>query len=382
MIKAAKHHIQKLDFLRGIAILMVFIFHCQLALYPNYAVNAYKPNGMIDISSTKSFLLNFSPSAFGWTGVELFFVISGFLIHLGYLRTGSELNLKTFFSKRFWRIFPPYWLVLIVLCIMAFAFHHSFSKTKMLDYVVHFFTLQNFSAKTYYSINGSFWSLAFEVQMYLIYPLFLLLRKYWGIKVAFLTTLLLPVLFSPLIFMFVKSGNELAFPGSVFVIWFTWTAGAYYAESYFNGRRIFKKVGLAIFLFTFLLLIASKYCKYSNAISLHLATLAWVLFLDWILYTKSVKMDHLLVRGIVFFGLCSYSFYLIHQPYLTDLINVFRISPGQGLLTASLSIFVAFIILLLISYLLYRLVELPSIAFGYKLRSKNKSNSSSIIEKS
>src|SRR5580693_8465133 len=109
-------HIRKLDILRGIAIISVFLVHSQECLYPNYGAVAYNSSHVLDVHDLKSIILNFSPSAFGWSGVNLFLLISGFLLHLGFLSSNKPFRPIDFFSKRFWRIYPPYLLVLLFFC--------------------------------------------------------------------------------------------------------------------------------------------------------------------------------------------------------------------------------------------------------------------------
>jgi len=96
-----KNHILKIDVLRGIAIIAVFLYHAQYCKFPEFLTPHYNTNGTIIITNLKDLLLNFSPISFGWTGVELFLIISGFLIHLGYLSNKDKFNIKTFYSKRF-----------------------------------------------------------------------------------------------------------------------------------------------------------------------------------------------------------------------------------------------------------------------------------------
>lgn len=171
-----KKHLHRVDIIRGIAILLVLSYHTLLCLYPSYEAKTYSKNGFLIIKDIKTAILNFNPIGQGWIGVELFLVISGFLIHYIYLQNLDNFKWKTFFSKRFWRIYPPYLLVLS----FFFINNVNMNKYSLTDYLSHAFLTHNLSDKTFISINPSFWSIALEVQLYLIYPIYIILIKYLG----------------------------------------------------------------------------------------------------------------------------------------------------------------------------------------------------------
>ncbi len=120
----------------------------------------------------------------GWSGVDLFFVLSGFLIGgiLVDART-SPSYFKTFYTRRFFRIIPIYYLWIlayIVLVAVAGSFlrTHSNSGVGMpmgLPVYAHFFFLQNMMVIPFAGLAGAWfshlWSLAVEEQFYLVSPL-------------------------------------------------------------------------------------------------------------------------------------------------------------------------------------------------------------------
>src|SRR3974377_361898 len=102
MNKSGKH-IDFLDHVRGLAILSVFLFH---SLNESFHRSSLPWNGWFrDFSVPKSFLL-LLPASFGWAGVAIFFVVSGFCIHYSFHLQGREW--RSFFIRRFFRIYPPY----------------------------------------------------------------------------------------------------------------------------------------------------------------------------------------------------------------------------------------------------------------------------------
>jgi peptidoglycan/LPS O-acetylase OafA/YrhL len=120
-------------------------------------------------------------------GVQLFFVLSGFLITCILLqaRSGKDLNksnsttsgiLKAFYSRRFLRIFPLYYLVLLIVVILnlpgarvSFLWHFGYASN------YYYFLLNAWNGPT-----SHFWTLAVEEQFYLFWPLVVLLvsRRY------------------------------------------------------------------------------------------------------------------------------------------------------------------------------------------------------------
>ncbi|MFC5283920.1 acyltransferase family protein [Pedobacter alpinus] len=139
----AKTYIPALDGLRGIAILLVILFH------------------------TFHFM-------FGWCGVDLFFILSGFLITGSLLETRDEPHyFRNFWIKRTLRIFPLYYLVLIIILLPKQLFNiETISYTSW----SYWFYVQNWV----YTFNGifphgkatlnHFWSLAIEEQFYFLFP--------------------------------------------------------------------------------------------------------------------------------------------------------------------------------------------------------------------
>jgi peptidoglycan/LPS O-acetylase OafA/YrhL len=148
-----------LDHLRAFAILFVFFFH-----YPSGEI----PEWLADIKD------------FGWTGVDLFFVLSGFLIARQLFQQIKNKNwLVPFFIKRSLRIFPVYFTVVAIYFIFP-----GFREREALAPLWKFLTFtQNIGLDP--SINGTFshaWSLCVEEQFYLFFPLILFFSIYLKIE--------------------------------------------------------------------------------------------------------------------------------------------------------------------------------------------------------
>ena len=164
----AKHR-PELDGIRGIAILLVLASHAagMLGVLPHLQPHP-------KYTSIVAFVL-----VPGWCGVDLFFVLSGFLITGILLRTRDKAHyFKSFYARRALRIFPIYYLALLGSIIAAHfvpAFQ-SYLPPAGIMRAVYFFYLQNMpffwlNRTAVVSVWGIYWSLAVEEQFYLIWPL-------------------------------------------------------------------------------------------------------------------------------------------------------------------------------------------------------------------
>jgi peptidoglycan/LPS O-acetylase OafA/YrhL len=148
-------HIPALDGLRGLAILLVVVFH--------FTVRA-EGSGTL-----RRVLLHLS--AAGWVGVDLFFVLSGFLITSILLDAkGSDGYFRNFYMRRVLRIFPLYYGTLFVAFAIVPLFHPVAVRNQwaLWAYLANFYPAKD-SAFTH------FWSLAVEEQFYLVWPAVVLL---------------------------------------------------------------------------------------------------------------------------------------------------------------------------------------------------------------
>lgn len=359
----AKLHLDRVDGVRGIAILLVFAYHTLQNVFDGYELNVYNSHGVLEINNLKYFLLNFNPFGQGWIGVELFLVISGFLIHLIHLRSGTALNLEVFFSKRFWRIYPPYLIVLL----FFYVNHIGFSYSGLTNLFSHVLMIHNLRGNTFFTINPSFWSIALECQLYLIYPIYLALVKRMGDHKSLVLVLVINIIMSTIGLL--AGINNLPYVTFVFNFWIVWCSGAYLANKFYNNQRMFNFPFLWS-LFFFLLLGLFKSFYISSRFETIPATLFCLSLMEGILYNKN--LDRLIIRHffklLSFIGICSYSIYLIHQPYLPSLLGFYDLGTHHFYLNKLVSVIFTSITVLLISYSLFKLVEIRSIEYGQALR--------------
>lgn len=149
----------ELDSLRGLAALSVVLFHYTIIL-PRFFPNAGTPT------------IHFG---LGHYGVELFFIISGYVIFmtLGRCQYGMD-----FIFSRFSRIFPVFWVAVLITYLVGITFPLLGQSYTVSQFVINLSMLQEYLKVP--NIDGVYWSLSYEIGfyfcMYLIFQLGLLKR--------------------------------------------------------------------------------------------------------------------------------------------------------------------------------------------------------------
>jgi peptidoglycan/LPS O-acetylase OafA/YrhL len=166
-IRGQGQHIELLDAIRGLAVVLVLAVHFQIV-------------GVLPQTSTLSRWVA-AVMSWGWCGVDLFFVLSGFLITGILLDTKkAEKRFQYFYSRRILRIFPLYYAVILLCVAAAILLRHSPSNETFglspVGWVMYLLYLQNwwipFGDLHRMAFLGPLWSLAIEEQFYLIWPVF------------------------------------------------------------------------------------------------------------------------------------------------------------------------------------------------------------------
>jgi peptidoglycan/LPS O-acetylase OafA/YrhL len=364
MDSVSSRHVDLLDDIRGIAIVGVFAFHCLAAAF---GFGELPWSGWFrNLDVPKSFLI-VSPLMFGSLGVALFFVVSGFCIHLSFRRSPDWYD---FFWRRFFRIYPPYFFAVLLFALVYPGTRLSFSS--LYDYaqlVSHVFLFHNLDERSFFGINPAFWSIGVEVQLYLLYPFVIALsrRHGWkntmwllaivegGIRVVCMALELLGRTPSRLV-----SGSPLSY-------WFSWGLGAYLAERFLQNQPL----PLATWSIGALTVAAfgSAFFKPTLYFVFPLFSLLTAAVIAQRLSDPRVESripepvsHHLRIAGI-----WSFSLYLLHQPLLKSVMLVVPDTRGANIAVPLVRLAVglaSWIIILPLAGLAYRWWEQPSIALG------------------
>ncbi|OPG03133.1 acyltransferase [Microbispora sp. GKU 823] len=159
-----------LDGIRGLAALFVVLHHCWLMSFPGFPSD----NGPL----WAGWLL------YGHFAVVVFIVLSGFSLAVGPARHEWRLGgLARFGHRRTWRILPPYWAALVYSLIIAWTVvpQTDAGPPTAKSVLLYGLLIQDvFGAP---SPNGAFWSIAIEAQLYVVFPLLLLVIRRFGAAV-------------------------------------------------------------------------------------------------------------------------------------------------------------------------------------------------------
>lgn len=359
-------HLDWIDSVRGFAVLFVLAYHC--LFWPFKATHIPWKAGFRDFDQSLDFII-LTPFTFGWSGVAIFFVISGFCIHLSFSRNPSY---KNFFWKRLWRIVPPYLCCLVLFFIGDLATGQFESrKDAAFQFFSHLFLVQNLWQETHFGINPSFWSIAVETQIYLIYPFFWFLQRNLGWTKALGTAFLVEMIcimssFYSELYYFNISRLLLNGP---FAYWFSWSLGAYLAQSSLEQRDDFwPKIAHPVAL-SALVLAAWLYQPLTH-FSFLLVSLLTASLMARRLNRRSPKEDR---RKPILstIGIISYSLYLLHQPIISlvyKLLSKLDFYRHSSLLMQYSGLFViSTIVAIFASFVFYRTIERPSVLIGNKI---------------
>jgi len=340
-----------IEFSRGIAAFMVLACHYNYMLFSGRSV--------------LSFL---------WTGVDLFFVISGFVF--ARLIYSQQIALKAFFIRRLFRIYPLY--VVALLIYFALSYQQPEATTRLLEHLFFLHTLE--SPEQAFFFNPAFWSLPVEIEYYLLMPLLVYIGCFRaGLWLLFVISIGLRLLLA------LQSVPD-SFDGyNVLQVHISgilpeFLIGIFLYKAVISSQNYqpstLKMYQLSAFILGACGIVALGYyfVRYGDAgLQQHvifsslfgvLAALSYALLLYAICYLDSALQHRAIIRLLILVGSISYPVYLIHNaaPKLLQFSGV-DVSGG-ALFMASLALTVT------LSFCLHWLIEEPARRYGKKLADK------------
>ena len=354
------------DILRGISALGVAWYHSRSDLWIGFnAINADRAAYSVFDRGLSYFSL---PASQMGGLVMLFFVLSGFCIHLPTARRKVTPDWSIFFARRFLRIYPPYLAVIIICLFLANTILGSnpggFEKLNV--YGLSLLLIQDWVGPgAQIALNPSLWTIPIEVALYIFYPVSLLVRLRFKFSVSVAFTLFL----ASLSFVLFRLGNHQSLAALISYV-VIWNSGAWLAEAYQENKipRMANWQYVGLILVLILLVMSSKYFNVNAYYLAYEWGLVGFVLLIWGLGAGSniFNPGHWLTRFMVFVGTISFSLYLVHYPFFKLLghfwIQLFGIKPVSFLIPSA-----ATIVAIPIAYLFYIYIEKPTHKFSKRL---------------
>jgi peptidoglycan/LPS O-acetylase OafA/YrhL len=235
--------LKSIYFLRGVAALAVVVQH-------SFRHDVEAPSGAMLIQ------LLYNVTNYGYLGVALFFVISGFCIHLRtarVLRRTGEVTLdwRDFWWRRVHRLYPPYLgMLLISMSLWIYVYTRGGANIYpdggahwlALDFFSHLFMLHGFHpALDQGAGNPAYWTLAREEYLYLMYAgVLIIMRRWYGIFKTIWFVLLAGIstyLISKALVPADSPWQRLVALSPVF-LWIQWALGALAVEAYIGNIKL------------------------------------------------------------------------------------------------------------------------------------------------
>lgn len=295
------NRLQSLDALRGLAALSVVLFHYTVIV--------------------KRFIPGFIPPftfTHGYYGVELFFIISGFVIFMTLQRSNKGLD---FVVSRFSRLYPAFWACVSLTFLVGIAFPLEGQHYTLGQYVINLTMLQEYLKKP--NIDGVYWSLTYELGFYFIMFIIFQLKQLKHIEKICLFWALAPILFHyfyryiphPLHYLLLINKYAHLFAAGI----------CFY---------LIKQTGftlIRILILTATVLTQAIIAGWASALLIFTFLLVFY-------FAMMGKIAILHFKPIVFIGVISYPLYLIHQmigfKIIDTLHNSLSLDPSSSILIA------------------------------------------------
>jgi peptidoglycan/LPS O-acetylase OafA/YrhL len=324
VLTAAAVRYRMLDAWRGIAALTVVVYHCTGIVV--------KP----EMGWWAEALL------YGWTGVYIFFPISGYCIYAAISR-GENGTVGHFVRRRWRRIAPPYWASLLLAIGVGFLAspfngglvgYLNLGAAKWLSVV----TLTQVFSSEPYVINPVYWSLCYEEQFYIVMALTLLAPDRYRLR------LLLGVTVVSALYLLPAWPAALQVQGLFLRHWLEFASGI--AVFTWLNRRQERRFALAVLGLAIAMALVTRDLGLEISAAVACVLIALAPFDEAIATTR-------VGAALGALGLFSYSLYLVHVPIGGRVVNLLR----RGALPLWLPPIVAIVVSVFAGWCFYQIVE-------------------------
>ena len=345
----------EIDSLRAISVLGVIIYHSKIYFFGELFFQG------------------------GYYGVDIFFVISGYLITSIIYEdlSKNEFSLKKFYIKRCRRIFPALIFTILISSLLSW---YSVLPVSFIEYAKSVLYSLTFTSNYYFYLSGleygavsgllkpllHTWSLAIEEQFYIIFPLLFIFgfKKFRKNLIFYLGIILFASFIGAIYYSNLAPNFNFYFIGSR--VWELLTGSLLFFLSHKSNLQIKTLYSNLSTFFGLLLIFCSFQFSYDTLPTPNFNTLLPLLGATIIIFTfkREGFFNLLFINKIVLkIGLISYSLYLLHYP-------IFAFVRANRLAHSNVDYFVVAFIIFILSYISYRFVEKPFRSFDFI---KNKS---------
>jgi len=345
--------ILSLHYLRGIAALIVVMYHCRFLL-----------NGVYDQPEIGNIL--FSK---GSLGVDIFFMISGFIIAAS---TEKKQTIKTFALRRIFRVIPVYWVCLAAVVLIM----HNFPSGQVLRSMLLINLDYGKSAPTFgYSVIFTAWTLSYEIVFYFMFMISMFISHKHRVMVCSFLVASLMVSFQYFNYGKLFLISEYDGTGCGLQYYFMSTLSSPLMLEFIFGMVLYSiykankehlKINISIFNTLLIVSAAYVFMDYSG-IERHgfegMGVYAAIIFSSFLLCRIEGEPKS---KVMMWLGDVSYSLYLSHAVLLT-LLPMLKFRYGYDLNNGVLTFLAITSLSLLIAEFLHRYIEIPLINIGRKL---------------
>lgn len=292
----------------------------------------------------------------GWIGVNLFFVLSGFVLYLPYA-DGRLFNTRDFYKRRIWRLAPLY-LSVTILCVSLWGTWDDLVKALTITY----YLLPPYGVPG----NDPLWSIAVEIYLSALFPLLVLVFRSFGTYAVVASVVMAPSLRMLYGITFYTPGEQgITFPWNLVLIAQSanefllgmWLAHAFRNDTLPTTRGLFWISAIGI-------LATVGFVNVSNQPGPALNHAAFFLLdpLLAFLVAGALVKPVLTSRPIQILGMMCFSFYVWHLPILSHMANYVPHYQccGNFIWIGWLPVYAsAFIAIALVAAITYRFIEFP-----------------------
>lgn len=347
-----KERLYHLDFIRFFAALFVVFYHY---CFRGFAKDNY---------STLEFQSLEGSSKYGYLGVELFFMISGFVI----LMSARNSNLVNFCISRFTRLYPAFWFCVLLSALIIALFGAPLFSVDIKQVLINLTMFHEFIGVEH--VDGVYWSLTIELKFYILIGLLLLFRLIKFIEVFGWLLLLFSVL--QLIIPFSEANIVLK---AIYYMCFVKSSPFFVAGMFFfllkNNKSILKNIPPIIVSYSLAIYMtfentANRNLKYDGVYDVNTVIVLITLFFIVMFLVSTDKLNLFNKKIFLYFGVLTYPLYLIHQKIGYIILNSFGAYINKWIL-----LFSTIMLMLVASYLINKYIEKP---LGNFMRQKLKAN--------